>query len=66
MKYSALAALLTALIRAYGPVVDASTGLHFLEICAGAHRLTDAHKDSALAATGVDAGHSILADSASC
>ena len=55
MRYSALAALLTALIRTYGDVVEPSMGLHFIEICAGSHRLTDSCLEFLLASSAVDA-----------
>lgn len=63
MRYSALAALLTVLLRSYG-AVDPSTGLHFVEVCAGSHRLTDSCSEFQLASTRVDAGRSTLADCA--
>ena len=53
MRYSAIAALVSSMLRNFGDP-DPEKALQFIEICAGNHHLTDAHKSYGIASDGVD------------
>lgn len=57
MRFSLLAAIIASLVNSYG-VVHPEDHLHFLELCAGSHRLTDCALDLGLKAHAMDVTYS--------